>query len=277
MTTPEYQVFAIKYGQRVGTRGTIFMDGDPHDAPLAMDYFVWAIRGPGRTVVVDIGFDRAEGERRGRTSLRCPTEGLRLIGIDAGQVEDVIITHMHYDHAGNLGLFPKARFHIQDAEMAYVTGRAMTHKPLRGSFVLGEVQQMVAAVYGDRVVFHDGDGEVFPGISVHHIPGHTRGLQSVKVHSKRGGVVLASDAAHYYESLGDGTPFSIHENLFQMLEGFRRLRQLAESDAHIVPGHDPLVMKRYPAPSPDLDGIVARLDEAPKAAATSASPGARGT
>ena len=264
MPLPEYEVFAIKYGERMGKRGLIFAHGDPHDAPLAMDYFVWVMRCPERTVVLDIGFSEAEGKRRGRTCLRCPAESLKLVGVDPAEVEDVIISHMHYDHVGTLEKFPKARFHIQDEEMAFVTGRAMTHPALRHSFVLSEVLEMVTAIYGDRVVFHNGDEEVFPGISVHHIPGHTRGLQSVKVHTKRGWVVLASDAAHYYESIFDGTPFLTHENLFQMLEGFRRLRQLAPSDANVVPGHDPLVMKRYRPPSPELEGIVVRLDEAPK-------------
>ncbi len=48
-----------------------------------------------------------------------------------------------------------------------------------------------------------------------------------------------------------------------MLEGYRKLRALAPTDAHIVPGHDPAVLKRYPSPSPELEGIVARLDVAP--------------
>jgi len=263
MALPEYEIFAVKYAERTGTRGTVFVHGDPHDAPLGMDYFVWVMRSAERTVVLDVGFGKAEGERRGRTFLRCPTEGLAMLGVDAEAIDDVIISHMHYDHAGNLELFPNARFHIQDAEMSYVTGRAMTHKALRGSFVLADVQQMVAALYGDRVVFHDGDEDLFPGISLHHIPGHTRGMQSVRVHTARGWVVLASDAAHYYECLTDGRPFQTHENMYLMLEGYRRLRQLAPDDAHIVPGHDPEVLKRYPAPEPEMQGIVAALHQPP--------------
>lgn len=265
MPTPEYEVYAIKYGDRMGKRGQIFIGGDPHDAPLAMDYFVWAVRSAERTVVLDIGFNKEEGERRGRNFLRCPTEGLKLVDIDAAQVADVVISHMHYDHVGNLDKFPNATFHIQDEEMAYVTGRPMTHKPLRHSFVLSEVQAMLAAVYGDRVQFHDGDEELFPGISLHHIPGHTRGLQSMRVNTARGPVMLASDAAHYYESLTDQRPFMTHENIYLMLEGYRRLQQLAPDIAHIVPGHDPLVLERYQAPEPALQGIVAALHEAPSA------------
>jgi len=265
MPTPTYEVYAVKYGERMGTRGAVFMQGDPHDAPLAMDYFVWAIRNAERTIVVDVGYGREEGERRGRTFLRCPTEGLRLIGIDPAEVEDVIITHMHYDHAGNLELFPKARFHIQDEEMAFVTGRAMTHERIRHSFRVDDVVEMIRMIYGDRVIFHAGEDEIAPGITVHHISGHAHGLQSVLVETARGKVLLASDAAHYYESFEKSLAFMTHVDLLKMLEGYRTLRKLAPSDAHIVPGHDPEVLHRYPPPSPDLAGIAVRLDVAPSA------------
>ena len=260
-----YEIYAIKYGERMGTRGGMFVGADPHDSPMPMDYFVWAVRNDQRTIVIDVGFAKEEGERRGRTFLRCPTEGLKLIGIDAAKVEDVVITHMHYDHAGNLEKFPRARFHIQDEELAYVTGRAMTYHGLRRSFSLDDVTGMVKLVYDDRVIFHRGKDEIAPGVSVHHIPGHTRGMQSVRVHTARGFVVIASDAAHYYENIETETPFVTLENMYLMLEGYRRVRALADSDAHLLPGHDPKVLQRYPPPSEDLAGIVARLDLPPRA------------
>ncbi len=258
-----YEIYAIKYGDRMGDRGGMFVHGDPHDAPIAMDYFIWVIRNDQRTIVIDVGYDREEGEGRGRSFLRSPVEGLALLDIDANAIEDVIITHMHYDHAGNLELFPKARFHVQDEEMSFVTGRAMTHPALRHSFKLDDVLQMVSLTYGDRVVFHAGEDQVAPGVTVHHLPGHTRGMQAVRVDTARGPVVLASDTAHYYESFEQETPFQTHENLYEMLESHRKLRALAPDNAHIVPGHDPDVLRRYPAPRPDLEGIVARLDVAP--------------
>ncbi|MDX1514215.1 MAG: N-acyl homoserine lactonase family protein [Gammaproteobacteria bacterium] len=265
MTIPDYEVYAVKYGERMATRGGALVYGDPHDAPMAMDYFVWAIRSEERIVVVDVGYGREEGERRGRTFLRCPTEGLKLLGIDAAAVEDVVITHMHYDHAGNLAKFPNARFHIQDEELGYVTGRAMTHRFLRRSFNIDDVTEMVRMVYGDRVVFHAGDDDLYPGISLHHVPGHTRGLQSLSVNTRRGVVVLASDAAHYYENVEQETPFATLENMFLMLEGYRKVRALAGEDSRLIPGHDPEVLKRYPPPSKALEGIVAALHQAPVA------------
>ncbi len=263
-----FEVFALKYAERMGTRAQIFAGGDPHDGPMAMDYFVWALRSDERTIVIDTGFGREEGEGRGRTFLRSPAEALALIGIDAAAVEDVVITHLHYDHAGTLEAFPAARFHLQDAELAFATGRAMTHGALRHSFRLEDVLAMVRNVYGERVHFHRGDVDgreagLGGGVSLHLVPGHTPGQMSVGVDTARGRVVVASDAAHYYENFLDGRAFATHESMSDILDGHRRIRVLADSDDHVVPGPDPLVLARYPAPSKDLEGIVAALHHHP--------------
>ena len=115
-------------------------------------------------------------------------------------------------------------------------------------------------VYDGRVRFHDGDAQIFPGISLHLIGGHTMGLQVVRVATRRGAVVLASDASHFYANMEQVRPFPIVWSVAQMVDGYARLRELAESPAHIIPGHDPLVLQRYPAPSSELEGVVARLD-----------------
>jgi glyoxylase-like metal-dependent hydrolase (beta-lactamase superfamily II) len=86
------------------------------------------------------------------------------------------------------------------------------------------------------------------------------GLQVVRVATRRGWVVLASDASHYYANMEQGRPFPIVYNVGDMVEGWRKARSLAESESHVIPGHDPLVLERYPAPSPALQGVVARLD-----------------
>ena len=90
-----------------------------------------------------------------------------------------------------------------------------------------------------------------------------RGQQSLTVDIGRDSVVVASDAAHYYESFEMELVFTTHEDVFKMLEGYRKLRRLAPDDSHIIPGHDPLVLARYPAPRPELEGIVARVDVVP--------------
>jgi len=258
-----FEVYAIKYAERTATRGQVFVDGDPHDAPIDMDYFLWVARTGDESIVIDCGFCREEGERRGRTFLRTPEQALALVGLDPADVHDVVISHMHYDHAGNLDAFPNARFHVNDAEIAYVTGRSMTHKALRHSFRLDDVLEIVRLTYRDRVVFHAGDVDLRPGFSLHHIGGHTPGQLSARVWTERGWVVVASDAAHYYESFLKNRPFTTHESMTEMLEGYRTLRRLGDSEEHVVPGHDPLVLARYLAPAPGLEGAVASLHSKP--------------
>ncbi len=119
---------------------------------------------------------------------------------------------------------------------------------------------MVRKAYAGRVSFHDGDAELFPGVSLHLIGGHTMGLQAVRVATRGGPLVLASDASHFYANMEQVRPFPIVWSVADMVAGYERLRGLAASPQHIIPGHDPLVMQRYPAPAEALRGIVARLD-----------------
>jgi glyoxylase-like metal-dependent hydrolase (beta-lactamase superfamily II) len=141
----------------------------------------------------------------------------------------------------------------------------MAHRAFNAAFDLDAVLGMVREVYGGRVRFHDGDVELSPGFSLHHVGGHTMGLQVVRLWTRRGWVVLATDASHLYANMEDERPFPIIFNLGEVIQGYARLRELAASPRHIVPGHDPLVMTRYPAPTNELEGIAVRLDVDPTA------------
>ncbi|RTZ40754.1 N-acyl homoserine lactonase family protein [Candidimonas sp. SYP-B2681] len=239
------------------TRRDNFIGGDPHDGPMSMDFFVWLIRSESRAVLVDTGFNASTAQKRQRDMLRCPIDAVRsTLGVSADAISDVILTHLHYDHAGNLDKLPNARFHVQDAEMDYATGRCMCFEPMRHAYSVDDVVTLVRNVYDDRVVFHDGDQEIAPGISVLKIGGHTKGLQAVRVHTKRGWVVLASDASHYYENMDRRRPFPIVYNVADMLSGYARLSAAADSPEHIVPGHDPQVLQQYPAYPGDPDTVI---------------------
>ena len=258
-----YEVYAIKYAHHDRSAADNFIGSDAHDIPMPLDYFVWAIVGDERTVAVDTGFDLEMGAVRKRTMLRPPAEGLEAIGLDHEKIGDVIVSHMHYDHVGNHTLFPNATFHIQDREMAYCTGRCMCHDELRMAFEPGDVAAMVGRLFEGRLQFHDGASELAPGITVHHVGGHTNGLQVVRVRTRRGWIVLASDASHLYANIEQARPYPTVYNVGDMLEGFKAVRRLADSGDHVIPGHDPLVLDRYPAPSEALEGWVARLDAPP--------------
>jgi len=262
--TPNYQIYAVKYAH-VGRRSSDnFIGGDSHDVPMPLDYFVWAVVGESHTFIVDTGFDQAMANKRGRTITSTVELGLKQVGIHANAVEDVIITHMHYDHAGNHALFPRARYHIQDREMAYCTGRCMCHHALSHPFEAEDVKSMVDRLFEGRLQFHDGASEIAPGLSVHWVGGHTRGLQIVRVHTQRGWVVLASDASHFYANMQEHRPFPIVYNTGDMLEGYETAHRLASSPNHVIPGHDPAVLARYPSHDRKTEGWIARLDADPR-------------
>jgi glyoxylase-like metal-dependent hydrolase (beta-lactamase superfamily II) len=259
-----WEAYAIRYAHHERMAHENFLaalPADIHDGPMPLDYFVWAVKsGGGRSLVIDTGFDEAMARKRQREFLHSPGEGLQAIGIDPERVEDVILSHMHYDHCGNHALFPNARYHVQDREMMFSTGRSMCHAHQRFPFAVEDVIAMVRRLFDGKVVFHDGDEELAPGLSVHHVGGHSMGLQMVRVNTRRGWVVLATDAAHLYANLECDTPYPILYNVAEVLEGYRRAYALASSPGHVIPGHDPLVLERYPAPSPELRGWIARLD-----------------
>lgn len=246
MDLPCHEVYALRYATVARKPTENFISGDPHDWANQMDYFIWAIHAEGEWIIVDTGFAAPAAKQRKRNLLRCPTQALRMLGVDAQAVRHVIITHLHYDHAGNLDKFPAAQFHIQQAEVAFATGPCMCEPFLRHAYDVEDVVHLVRHVYAGRVVFHRGDVHLRPGISLHRIGGHTDGLQAVRIHTARGWVVLASDATHYFDNYKKRSPFPIVYHVGEMLQGYDRLTELADSEGHIIPGHDPAVLSGYP-------------------------------
>ena len=171
-----WEAYAIRYAWHHRSAKENFLGGDAHDGPMPIDYFVWAVRCGERTFVIDTGFDEAMARKRGRNHLQCPGEGLKKLGIDPALVKDVIITHLHYDHCGNHNLFPMAKYHVQDREMMFSTGRYMTHAHMRLPFEEEDVVAMVRKLYQGRLQFHDGDEEIAPGLSLHYVGGHSHGI-----------------------------------------------------------------------------------------------------
>ena len=256
MPAPNYNIFALQYATRMAPASECFLGAEPHEPPRGMDYFVWVITGGGRTVVLDTGFTDAVARQRGRDYARNPVEGLRALGIDPATVDTVVLSHLHYDHAGNIARFPQARFHLQEIEMAFYTGPACHYPRFCRSIEVEDIVALVRANYDCRLVFLNGDAELLPGVTLHLVGGHTAGSQIVRVATPRGNVVLAADAAHYYEEVERLRPFPTLHDLAKMYHAYETVNRLADSPGHVIPGHDPLVMQRYPAAGRDAPWIV---------------------
>ncbi|EFL87707.1 N-acyl homoserine lactonase family protein [Ahrensia sp. R2A130] len=248
MSENHWDVLALRYATRANrTRAASFLLEEDIHAAHPIDYFLWVLRNEaGRVVVVDTGYDTAEANARDRPILHEPTDMLAGIGVDIETVTDVIITHLHYDHAGCLAKFPNARFHLQEAEMQYATGPCMCSEVMQDPFSVSHVCDMVRHVYSGRVTFADGAAQVAPGVTVHKAGGHSRGLQCVRVETAKGPLVLASDVAHFYENFLERKPFPIVVDVEDSLKAFTLLETLVDDRNRVIPGHDPLVCERFP-------------------------------
>jgi glyoxylase-like metal-dependent hydrolase (beta-lactamase superfamily II) len=92
------------------------------------------------------------------------------------------------------------------------------------------------------------------------MPGHSKGIQAIRVMTDHGPVMLASDVAHFYENIEKRKPFFISVDVEATLRSYDRLEQMAGGLKNVIPGHDPLILKRYPAWKPETAGFVHKLD-----------------
>jgi glyoxylase-like metal-dependent hydrolase (beta-lactamase superfamily II) len=242
-----YEIWSMCYGTGATRRvHDNFMMRDMHDGPMPLDYNLWILRNAHRVVLVDTGFGPRASTERGRPILFDPIEGLKAIGIDPDAIEDIVITHLHYDHAGNIDRFGKARFHVQDGEVAYATGRCMCEAHTRFPYDVEDIVTLVRRTYADRVVFHEGDDDLLPGLTLHAFPGHSAMVQAVRVNTARGPVLLASDSTHYFANILNMKPFVLTIDTSATIDSYHRILKLAGGINRLVPGHDPKVRGLYP-------------------------------
>lgn len=246
----QYQVTIVKYGTRSTLRSDVYLNYQLYregDAPIEMDYFFWIIRNARRTVVVDTGFSPAGGQHRGRTLLANVAELFAYFGVFPDQSPDVIVTHAHYDHVGNLNLFPSSRVFMAEREYEFWSSehaqRVMFHHSVEDDEL---VYVDKVAAEGHLNLFQESV-EVAPGIDVYVVGGHTPGQCVVRVNTSEGAVLLASDAVHYYEEYERDMLFMSVADLVAMYEGFDRIREMERSGSiqHLVSGHDPDTLARF--------------------------------
>jgi len=260
-----FSLYALRYATHAGRKlkDNFLYGDDPHETGSDLDYFIWLAQREGEVFVIDTGFSQAAATRRGRNLLHRPSDMLKLFDVVAKDVEQVILTHLHYDHAGTLGDFPEACFHLQVDEARHATGPCMCDPQARHAFDVENIVDYVRNLYAGRIKFHQGDQELTPGLSLHAVPGHSAGLQVVRVLTRRGFVVIASDATHFYANMAQDNPFPVLYDEAALKRGYARLIELAPSLDHIVPGHDPAVMRAYPPPHVALRGKAVQLDVPP--------------
>jgi glyoxylase-like metal-dependent hydrolase (beta-lactamase superfamily II) len=251
------EVYAVQFASIRYSVGQLVAGGD-RGRPIDIAMMVWPVKlAGGRVIVVDAGFYREKFLQQWKplTYLR-PSDAISTgLGISPESVTDVVISHIHWDHADGADLFPRARIWIQREEFDHHIGEG-------GAVLDRAIDRDVAAMLfqlkaAGRVQLIDGDDrEIAPGVRVYTGGKHTFASQYVSVQTRSGPVILASDNAYLYENLEKHLAIAQTLDPQSNLAAQARMITLATALNRVVPGHDPAVFARFPA----LRSGVARID-----------------
>lgn len=248
-TDDAYEVTIVRYGTRETLRSAVFLNygvyGEP-DGPIRMDYYFWVVRNSARTFLVDTGYNECSGANRGRTMLISPSAALAELDVDPDRAT-VILTHLHYDHAGNLDLFPNSTVIASATEYEFWTGPYARRRLYHHAVDDRDIENLQHIRADGRLHLHGGgSATIAPGIELIEVGGHSPGQCIVMVNTTDGPVLVASDATHFYEQIERDMPFHVVTDLRAMYAGFDRMKDIVHQyDAILLPGHDPAVFDRH--------------------------------
>jgi glyoxylase-like metal-dependent hydrolase (beta-lactamase superfamily II) len=250
-----YESYALRYAHRQGDKAEefyCFRAYQEQDEPWGVDYYFWMLRNDDRTVLVDCGFDEESARLVGRHVDTDPVLLLDRLGVTPESIDHVVITHMHYDHIGNVDLFPRATFSVAREEYDFWTGPRSQRDLFAWAGQPGPIAKVERLAKENRVRFIDGPEEVVPGVRLRPVGGHTPGTAIVEVESTAGHLTLASDAAHFYEEYERDRPYILFNDLEAVYGAYDVLRENAQRpDGVVVPGHDPRIRREFVEVAPD--------------------------
>ncbi len=242
------EIYAVRYGALANFPVSSLIAGADTARRLDVALTVWVIKpGNGRIILVDAGFYREKFMTRWKpVDYQKPSDAIRVLGITPEQVTDIIVSHVHWDHADGIDLFPNANVWIQRDEYEHHVGEGGVSLD-RAADALDAAMLHTLRQAG-RLNLVSGDAqEIVPGIRVYTGGKHTFASQYAGVVTARGTVVLASDNAYLYENLETRTPIAQTLDRTANLAAQQRMLELAGTTGVVVPGHDPAVFTRFPS------------------------------
>ena len=254
---PQYEIYALKYAGPFTRTGAHLMWYQGWDKIEQINYYIWCIRGGGETVVVDAGVTPQMAVERQLDGYVSPVDVLARINVQADEVRHVVITHMHFDHAGGASLFPRARFYLQQDEYRFWQKDPTAARPPFKHVSDAAATDYLAALEGtDRLVLLNGDRQILPGIQCLLSPGHTVALQTVAVNTARGTAIVGSDCAHVFRNYQEDWPSALIVDLVGWMKTYDKVRERVSSPDLLFPGHDRLLMENYPTVARDITRLV---------------------
>jgi glyoxylase-like metal-dependent hydrolase (beta-lactamase superfamily II) len=245
----KYEVYAVRFATIANFPVASLVAGADRSRRMDIAMTIWVLKGAdGRVAVVDSGFHRDQYFKQYTVKdFVKPSDAIAPLGLTADKVTDLFITHMHWDHAGGIDLFPNARVWIQKEEYDYYTGDAWQTARTHGGIDPEDVVEIVRRNTQGKVSFVKGDDETsISGITFGIGGKHTWQSQFVTATTpKNTTVVLASDNMYLYENLDTRTAISQTLDAASNLRTQDRMKSLASEVRLLVPGHDPAVFDRF--------------------------------
>ncbi|MFC1580667.1 N-acyl homoserine lactonase family protein [Thermodesulfobacteriota bacterium] len=253
----EYKIYALKYAGPLSSSGALMMWLKEWEETVERNYYIWCLKGEGETVVVDAGVSPQIADERGLAGYVSPADMLSRIGVKAEEVRHVILTHIHWDHADGITLFPNATIYIQEEEYRFWIKDPLSKRAPLQFFVIDSYLEYLAALEGtDRLVLLKGDQQVLPGIDCLLAPGHDVALQAVAVNTAKGKAILGSDCAHTFRNYQEDWPSTFIVDLPGWMRTYDKLREAASSPDLLFPGHDPMMTTQYEQVAEDVTLLV---------------------
>lgn len=244
MAEDEYEILVVRHGAAPTKRSDVYLNHKLYgeeDGPAPTHYYFWIIRNASRTVLVDTGFSARAAAERHKEVLLAPDRAYELLGVDTAAPHTLIVTHCHYDHLGNINLFPSSQILISAAELQFWKSEVARKHLIAYYAEDEELAALRRAEEEGRVNTFSGTTEVAPGIEIIEVGGHTPGQSMVRVATTEGPVLLASDAVHFHRELDDDMPFTAVTNLPDLYRGLETVRQMLKEGqvTRVLTGHDP--------------------------------------
>jgi glyoxylase-like metal-dependent hydrolase (beta-lactamase superfamily II) len=222
------------------------------DTMIHLPVWAAAIEGGGKRILVDTGIaDHGRWDRDLNPCWREDDEtieaALAELGWRMGDIDYVINSHLHYDHAENNTKFRGAQFVVSRAEWEYAKDPIPSQRLLYDFAWTDE-----SVTYLNYQLIAVDDFDVLPGIRLIQTPGHSRGHQSVVVNTQEGVVCVAGDAACLPESFSRPTPPGGATSIEQ---GFQSLERIRSSAERVFMNHDPNIEKFQNSSYPSIPQV----------------------
>jgi glyoxylase-like metal-dependent hydrolase (beta-lactamase superfamily II) len=243
-----YDVYAVRFATIANFPVSSLVAGADRARRMDIAMMVWVLKGDGRIVLVDSGFHRDRYFQQFTVKDYVPPpEAIAPLGIKAADVTDIFLSHMHWDHAGGLDLFPSARVWVQKDEYDYYTSDAWQSANTHGGIDADDVLEIVKRNTQGKVSFVRGDDNTSLSGILFGVGGkHTWASQFVSVQTRGHVAVIASDNMYLYENLDAHAPIAQTLDSVSNLRAQDRMRSIASDPRLVVPGHDPAVFARFP-------------------------------